>query len=105
MTVVYLALPALGREAVAAGNGPLLLGSWMHVIGLVVAVSDRAFKRDAGQSLVEFAILLPSALDGRAATAVVDKIRRGLEKPFVIGGVAPMLLAGVLLFLLPESTK
>lgn len=87
---------ALGRD-----QGDALLAELARRLETVLRESD-TIARLTGD---EFAILLPSALDGRAATAVVDKIRRGLEKPFVIGGVPVEISASFGIALTPQHGR
>lgn len=69
---------ALGRD-----QGDILLAELGRRLEKTLRESDTVARLGGD----EFAILLPSAQDGAGATVVVDKVRRALEKPFVVGDV------------------
>lgn len=86
----------LGRD-----QGDILLAELGQRLGTGLRESDSV----ARMSGDEFAILLPSAEDGRGATIVVEKIRRELEKPFVIGGVPVEISASFGIALTPNHGR
>lgn len=77
------------NNALGPDQGDVLLGELARRLLATLRESD-TLARLTGD---EFAILLPSARESRTASIVVEKIRRELEKPFVINSVPVELSA------------